>query len=48
MKTSCISIVAAVALLAGCQTDPNKPMTHTQSGAMIGAIGGAVVGAMAY
>ena len=34
--------------LAGCAQDPNRPMTHTQSGALIGAIGGAVVGAMAY
>ena len=33
---------------AGCAQDPNRPMTHTQSGALIGAIGGAVVGAMAY
>ena len=35
-------------MLAGCAQDPNRPMTHTQSGALIGAIGGAVVGAMAY
>ncbi len=48
MRTSWIAVIAGGALLAGCQTDPNKPMTHTQSGAMIGAIGGAVVGAMAY
>lgn len=34
--------------LAGCANDPNRPMTHTQSGALIGAIGGAVVGALAY
>lgn len=34
--------------LAACAQDPNRPMTHTQSGALIGAIGGAVVGAMAY
>jgi outer membrane protein OmpA-like peptidoglycan-associated protein len=34
--------------LAGCAQDPNRPRTHTQSGALIGAIGGAVVGAMAY
>jgi outer membrane protein OmpA-like peptidoglycan-associated protein len=28
--------------------DPNKPMTHGQRGALIGAIGGAVLGAVAY
>lgn len=48
MKKFSVSILVAGALLAGCQTDPNRPMTHTQSGAMIGALGGAVVGAMAY
>jgi outer membrane protein OmpA-like peptidoglycan-associated protein len=35
--------------LGGCAADGSmKPMTRTQSGAMIGAVGGAVVGAMAY
>jgi outer membrane protein OmpA-like peptidoglycan-associated protein len=48
MKKSCISILVGGALLAGCQTDPNRPMTRTESGALIGALGGAVVGAMAY
>ncbi len=48
MRTSWIAMIAGGALLAGCQTDPNRPMTHTQSGALIGAIGGAVVGSMAY
>jgi outer membrane protein OmpA-like peptidoglycan-associated protein len=48
MNKSCISILVGGALLAGCQTDPNRPMTRTESGAMIGALGGAVVGAMAY
>ncbi len=48
MRTSWIAVIAGGALLAGCQTDPNRPMTHTQSGALIGAIGGAVVGSMAY
>ncbi len=48
MRTSWIAVIAGGALLAGCQTDPNRPMTHTQSGALIGALGGAVVGSMAY
>ncbi len=48
MRTSWIAMIAGGALLAGCQTDPTRPMTHTQSGALIGAIGGAVVGSMAY
>lgn len=48
MKKSWIAMIVGGALLAGCQTDPNRPMTRTQSGAMIGALGGAVVGAMAY
>jgi outer membrane protein OmpA-like peptidoglycan-associated protein len=34
--------------LAGCAQDPNRPMTHAESGALIGALGGAVVGAMAF
>ncbi|MDH4174216.1 MAG: OmpA family protein, partial [Betaproteobacteria bacterium] len=29
-------------------TEGNRPMTRTESGALIGALGGAVVGAMAY
>jgi outer membrane protein OmpA-like peptidoglycan-associated protein len=48
MNKSCISILVGGALLAGCQTDPNRPMTRTERGAMIGALCGAVVGAMAY
>ena len=48
MKKSLAMMLALGMALAGCAQDPNRPMTHTQSGALIGAIGGAVVGAMAY
>lgn len=48
MRHLIISTTLLGALLAGCAQDPNRPRTHTQSGALIGAIGGAVVGAMAY
>ncbi len=41
--------VPAVCLaLAGCATEGNRSFTHTESGVLIGAVGGAVVGAMAY
>lgn len=46
-KTLAVVISANLAL-AGCANDPNKPMTRAESGALIGVIGGAVVGAMAY
>jgi outer membrane protein OmpA-like peptidoglycan-associated protein len=41
------SAVALGVALAGCTTDPGR-RTNVESGALIGAIGGAVVGAMAY
>ena len=40
-------MLAAAVALAGCTTDPSR-RTHTESGALIGALGGAVVGAMAF
>lgn len=40
-------MLAATVALAGCTTDPSR-RTHTESGALIGALGGAVVGAMAF
>jgi outer membrane protein OmpA-like peptidoglycan-associated protein len=47
MSKSLASILAASVFLGAC-ADPNRPLTRAESGAMIGAIGGAVVGAMAY
>lgn len=41
-----LALALSVAL-AGCAAD-GRPRTHTESGALIGALGGAVVGAMAY
>jgi len=41
------TLVLAV-LAAGCAGDPERNMTHTQSGAVIGLISGAVIGAAAY
>ncbi|MDH5578656.1 MAG: OmpA family protein [Betaproteobacteria bacterium] len=46
-RTTAVALAASVAL-AGCATEGNRPMTRTESGALIGALGGAVVGAMAY
>jgi len=43
-----LATMLALGLLAGCAGDPERSMTHTQSGAVIGALGGAVIGAMAY
>jgi len=48
MKNAIAATLAASLLLAGCANDPNKPMTRAESGALIGVIGGAVVGALAY
>jgi outer membrane protein OmpA-like peptidoglycan-associated protein len=45
MKKAVMTLVACMAL-AGC--DPNRPFTHAEQGAMIGAVGGAVIGAAAY
>jgi len=43
-----LAMALALGLTAGCAGDPERTMTHTQSGAVIGAIGGAVIGAAAY
>lgn len=48
MRKSTSAIVAASLVLAACATDGNRPMTRAESGALIGVLGGAVVGAMAY
>jgi outer membrane protein OmpA-like peptidoglycan-associated protein len=48
MNRTLAMMLATGVALAGCATDGNRPFTRTESGAMIGAIGGAVVGAMAY
>ena len=51
MKTKvCAAILAAGMTLAGCANESGgtRPLTHTQQGALIGAVGGAVIGAMAY
>ena len=42
------TMLAIGAALTGCATDGNRPLTRTEKGAMIGVLGGAVVGAMAY
>jgi outer membrane protein OmpA-like peptidoglycan-associated protein len=42
------TMLAIGAALTGCATDGNRPFTRTEKGAMVGALGGAVVGAMAY
>ena len=47
MNRTLATMLAAAVALAGCTTDPNR-RTHTESGALIGALGGAVVGAMAF
>ena len=41
----CVVVSLAVAV-AGCATD--RPLGHRETGSIIGAVGGAVVGAMAY
>src|SRR5687767_3973277 len=41
----CVAVALAVAL-AGCAAD--QPLGHRETGSIIGAVGGAVVGAMAY
>lgn len=47
MRRSLTCMVALGVALAGCATDPDQ-RTNVEKGALIGAIGGAVVGAMAY
>jgi len=47
MTRQWMAIVAAGIVLAGC-ADGGRPLTHTEQGAIIGAVGGAVVGAAAY
>jgi outer membrane protein OmpA-like peptidoglycan-associated protein len=42
------TMLAIGVALTGCATDGNRPFTRTEKGAVIGALGGAVVGAMAY
>jgi len=42
------TMLAIGAALTGCATDGNRPFTRTEKGAVIGALGGAVVGAIAY
>jgi hypothetical protein len=48
MKRFLATVLVFGMAMAGCVNDPNKPMTHGQRGALIGAIGGAVLGAVAY
>ncbi|MGH8709600.1 MAG: OmpA family protein [Burkholderiales bacterium] len=47
MRTSLSALIAASLVLAGCTTDPAR-RTNVETGALIGALGGAVVGAMAF
>ena len=47
MQSFLLAMAALGVALAGCTTDPAR-RTNVESGALIGAIGGAVVGAMAY
>jgi outer membrane protein OmpA-like peptidoglycan-associated protein len=47
MKKSLATMLALGMALAGCTTDPSR-RTNVESGALIGALGGAVVGAMAF
>lgn len=48
MKNAIAAALAASLLLGACANDPNHPRTRAESGALIGALGGAVVGALAY
>ena len=49
MKAAVICILAASVALAGCAADGSRrPFTNLESGALIGAVGGAVIGAAAY
>lgn len=49
MQAGVISIIVASLVLAGCAADGSlRPMTNTETGALIGAVGGAVIGAAAY
>lgn len=47
MNRTLAFLLAASTALAGCTTDPAR-RTNVDSGALIGALGGAVVGAMAF
>lgn len=47
MQRSLTCMIAFGVALAGCATDPDR-RTNVEKGALIGAIGGAVIGAMAY
>ena len=48
MNRTLATMLAAVVALAGCATEGGRPLTRTEKGAMVGALGGAVVGAMAF
>jgi len=52
MKRCLIAIVAGSVLVSGCTSDGSatgkRPMTNMETGAVVGAIGGGVVGAVAY
>jgi outer membrane protein OmpA-like peptidoglycan-associated protein len=48
MNRTLATMLAIGVALTGCATDGNRPFTRTEKGAVIGALGGAVVGAMAY
>src|SRR4051794_20299486 len=46
MKNFAFSLIAAATLITGCE-NPNGTVNHTGSGALIGAGGGAAIGALA-
>lgn len=49
MKLAVTSIIVASLVLPGCAADgTRRPLTNLETGALIGAVGGAVVGAAAY
>jgi outer membrane protein OmpA-like peptidoglycan-associated protein len=50
MTNQWMGVVAASIVLAGCAADGtgSRKFTHTETGALIGAVGGAVIGAAAY
>jgi outer membrane protein OmpA-like peptidoglycan-associated protein len=48
MNRTLATMLAAAVALAGCATEGGRPLTRTEKGAMVGALGGAVVGAMAF
>ena len=49
MKAAVTSIIVASLVFPGCAADGTfRPMTNTETGVLVGAVGGAVVGAAAY